>query len=64
MTNKSSWTERRERLIELQRIYPILKDVLKIHKVLNTFTFTKRSDEIHEANFEWLEDKLKEMSNR
>jgi hypothetical protein len=62
MSNKSSWTERRARLVELQKNYPIFKDILKINRLINTFTFTQRSDEIHEANFIWLENKLKEMS--
>lgn len=62
MINKSSWTERRAKLIGLQITYPILKDILQIQNVLTSFTFTQRNDEIHETNFIWLENKLKEMS--
>lgn len=62
MGNESTWTERRARLVELQKNYPIFKDILKINRLINTFTFLQRSDEKHEENFVWLENKLKEMS--
>ena len=60
--NKSTWSIRRAKIIELEESYPILKDILKVNRALESFTLTNRDDEIHESNFLWLEKKLMEMS--
>lgn len=62
--NKSTWSERSAKINELKRTYPVLKDIMQVYSVLETFTFTHTSDKKHEDNFKWLEAKLKEMSNK
>lgn len=59
---KSTWSERRARIIELQEKYPVLIDILKINRALESFTLTRIDDNVHESNFLWLEKKLIEMS--
>ena len=59
---KSTWSERRARIIELQEKYPVLIDILKINRALESFTSTGRDDALHESTFVWLEQELIEMS--
>ena len=61
---KTTWSDRRIRLRELEKEYPVLGDILQVYKVLNTFTFSQRSEKKHEEAFLWLEDKLKEMTRK
>ena len=60
--NKSTWSIRRARIIELQKKYPVLGDVLKINRALESFTLTHMDDAAHESNFDWLEKELIKMS--
>ena len=62
IVNKSTWSERRARIIELQKKYPVLRDILKINRALESFTLTDRDDAVHESNFIWLEKELIEIS--
>lgn len=60
--NKSTWSIRRARIIELQDSYPVFRDILKVNRALESFTLTHIDDNVHESNFLWLEKKLIEMS--
>ena len=60
--NRSTWSIRRERIIKLQESYPVLRDILKVNRALESFTLTNIDDNVHESNFLWLEKKLIEMS--
>jgi hypothetical protein len=60
--NKSTWSIRRAKIVELQKKYPILRDILDVNRALESFTLTHRDDKVHDSNFDWLEKKLIEMS--